>query len=66
MSCLGGIIESSLVSLFEYKPFRKAWRISRPDFVVMCVTAATTALVNIEVRTPPAPHTCVYVCMRRT
>lgn len=52
MSCLGGIIEASLVSLFEYKPFKKAWRISRPDFVVMCVTAGTTAIVNIEVRPP--------------
>ena len=64
MSCLGGIIESSLVSLFEYKPFKKAWRISRPDFVVMCVTAATTALVNIEVR----QATCVPMpaCVRRT
>jgi sulfate permease, SulP family len=49
MACLGGIIEASLVSLFEYKPFKKAYRISKPDFAVMCVTAATTAVVNIEV-----------------
>ncbi len=31
MSCLGGIIEASLVSLFEYKPFKKAYRISKPE-----------------------------------
>lgn len=49
MACLGGIIEASLVSLFEWKPFKKSYRISKPDFAVMCVTAFTTAFVNIEV-----------------
>lgn len=41
MSCLGGIIEASLVSLFEWKPFKKAYRISKPDFAVMCVQKNT-------------------------
>lgn len=50
MACLGGIIEASLVSLFEWKPFKRSYRISKPDFTVMCVTAFTTAFVNIEVR----------------
>ena len=49
MACLGAIIEISLISLFDLKPFKKAYRISMPDFVVTITTFLFTVVVNIEV-----------------
>ncbi len=49
MACLGAIIQVSLISLFDLTPFKRAYKISKPDFVVTMTTFLFTALVNIEV-----------------
>ncbi|KAM3577388.1 hypothetical protein VYU27_000817 [Nannochloropsis oceanica] len=49
MCCLGAVIQVSLISLFDLKPFKRAFKISKPDFVVTMTTFLFTAMVNIEV-----------------
>jgi hypothetical protein len=49
MACLGSIILVSLLNLMDISPFLKAFRVAKPDFLVMVVTFFITLVVNIEV-----------------
>lgn len=48
----------ALFNLVEVEPFYKAYRVARPDFVVMVASFAFTLFVNIEVgrQAQPRPH----------
>lgn len=59
-----GTTQVALFNLVEVEPFYKAYRVARPDFVVMVASFAFTLFVNIEVgrqatATTPPLHPCL-------